>query len=225
MSILHKHWRRCSALVWDVCIIIHGCWHWMSCHVLRKPFLFSLIPPEVLILYLLSLFINYVFYIVGLSCTETWSVALWYQSDSSYNWTYVADYVWVEGDLCEVAMELHNPLPFELKVLNMVSTFSVTTVMLHDGDMVWIHVVWCLACLYCGAFLPTVLFWSCTISFFSLVMDEEDFTSSLFWNWLQRLCHRKLPDMSRHFLNNHICWQKCVPTERWCLATAVPEGT
>jgi hypothetical protein len=29
------------------------------------------------------------------------------------------DYVWVEGDLCEVAMELHNPLPFELKVLNM----------------------------------------------------------------------------------------------------------
>jgi hypothetical protein len=207
MSILHKYWIRCWTLVWDVYIIIHGCYHWMSCHVLIKPFLFSLIPPEVLILYQLSLFIIYVFYIVGLSCTETWSVALWYQSDSSYNWTCVADYVWVEGDLCEVAMELLNPLPFELKVQNMVSTVSVTTLMLHDGDMVWIHVVWCLTCLYCGAFLPTVLFWSCTISFFSLVMDEEDFTSRLFRNWLQRLCHRKLHVMARHFLNNHICWQ------------------
>jgi len=167
-------------------------------------------------------------YIVGLSCTETWNVALWYQSDSSYKWTCVADYVWVEGDLCEVAMELHNPLPFELKVLNMVRTFSVTNVMLHSGDMVWIYVVWWLTCLYCGAFLPTVLFWSfwsCTVSFFSLVTDEENFTSRLFWNKLQRLCHRKLHNMSRHFLNNHICWQKCVPTERWCLATAVPEGT
>ncbi|XP_069696670.1 protein brunelleschi isoform X2 [Periplaneta americana] len=29
------------------------------------------------------------------------------------------DYLWVEGDICEVAMELYNPLPFELKVLNM----------------------------------------------------------------------------------------------------------
>ncbi|KDR24045.1 NIK- and IKBKB-binding protein-like protein [Zootermopsis nevadensis] len=29
------------------------------------------------------------------------------------------DYFWVEGDVCEVAMELYNPLPFELKVLNM----------------------------------------------------------------------------------------------------------
>ncbi|KAJ9597832.1 hypothetical protein L9F63_011327, partial [Diploptera punctata] len=29
------------------------------------------------------------------------------------------DYLWVEGDVCEVAMELYNPLPFELKVLNM----------------------------------------------------------------------------------------------------------
>lgn len=92
----------------------------------------------------------------------------------------VADYVWVEGDLCEVAMELHNPLPFELKVLNMVRTFSVTNVMLHSGDMVWVHVVWWLTCLYCGAFLPTVLFWSCTIWFFSLVMDEEDFTGISF---------------------------------------------
>jgi hypothetical protein len=82
-------------------------------------------------------------YIVGLSCTETWSVAPWYQSDSSYNWKCVADYVWVEGDLCEVAMELHNPLPFELKVLNMVRTFSVPIVMLYSGDMVWIRVVWC----------------------------------------------------------------------------------
>jgi len=164
VSIFHKYWRRCWALVWDVCIIIHGCYHWLSCHVLIKPFLFFLIPPEVLILYLLSLFINYVFYIVGLSCTETWSVALWYQSDSSYNWTCVADYVWVEGDLCEVAMELHNPLPFELKVLNMVSTFTVTNVVLHNGDMLWIHVVWWWICkgLYCGAFLPTVPVWSCT---------------------------------------------------------------
>ena len=48
----------------------------------------------------------------------------------------VADYVWVEGDLCEVAMELYNPLPFELKVLNMVSTFRATNLMLHNGDMV-----------------------------------------------------------------------------------------
>lgn len=129
----------------------------MSCHVLIKPFLFSLIPPEVLILYLLSLFINYVFCTVDLSCTETWSVALWYQSDSSYDWTCVADYVWVEGDLCEVAMELNNPLPFELKVLNMVSTFSVTNVMLHNGDMVWIHVVVNLFVLSCFSTYYTVL--------------------------------------------------------------------
>jgi hypothetical protein len=61
MSILHNYWRRCRTLVWDVCIITHGCYHWMSCHVLIKTFLLSLIPPEVLNLYLLSLFINYVF--------------------------------------------------------------------------------------------------------------------------------------------------------------------
>ncbi|XP_066993209.1 protein brunelleschi [Anabrus simplex] len=29
------------------------------------------------------------------------------------------DYLWVVGDTCEVAMELHNPLPFELNVSNM----------------------------------------------------------------------------------------------------------
>lgn len=40
-----------------------------------------------------------------------------------------ADYLWVEGDVCEVAMELYNPLPFELKVFNMVRYI------LHDkGD-------------------------------------------------------------------------------------------
>lgn len=30
------------------------------------------------------------------------------------------DYVWVEGDLCEVLVKLYNPLPFELKVSDMV---------------------------------------------------------------------------------------------------------
>ncbi|XP_026288363.2 protein brunelleschi isoform X1 [Frankliniella occidentalis] len=29
------------------------------------------------------------------------------------------DYVWVEGDMCEVLLDLYNPLPFELKVSNM----------------------------------------------------------------------------------------------------------
>lgn len=29
------------------------------------------------------------------------------------------DYVWVEGDLCEVLLDVYNPLPFELKVSNM----------------------------------------------------------------------------------------------------------
>lgn len=31
----------------------------------------------------------------------------------------VADYLWVEGDICEVSMQLINPLPFELHVSNM----------------------------------------------------------------------------------------------------------
>lgn len=31
------------------------------------------------------------------------------------------DYVWVEGDLCEVNVKLYNPLPFELKVSDMVN--------------------------------------------------------------------------------------------------------
>lgn len=30
-----------------------------------------------------------------------------------------ADYLWVEGDICEVSMQLINPLPFELHVSNM----------------------------------------------------------------------------------------------------------
>ena len=114
--------------------------------------------------------------------------------------------------MCEVAMELHNPLPFELKVLNMVSTFSVRNVMFCKS-------------LYFGAFLPTVLFLSRTVSLFSLFMDEEDLTYRLFLKQPQRLCHRKLCVMSRHFLNNHKCWQKCVPTERWCLETAGLKAT
>lgn len=31
----------------------------------------------------------------------------------------VTDYLWVEGDICEVSMQLINPLPFELHVSNM----------------------------------------------------------------------------------------------------------
>jgi hypothetical protein len=79
----------------------------------------------------------------------------------------------------------------------------------------------------CTVVLFYVLYWSglAPHHFFSLVMNEEDLTSRLFWNQLQSLCHRKLYDMSRHFLNNQIYWQKCDPTERWCLAIAVPEGT
>lgn len=31
----------------------------------------------------------------------------------------IIDYLWVEGDICEVSMQLINPLPFELHVSNM----------------------------------------------------------------------------------------------------------
>lgn len=31
------------------------------------------------------------------------------------------DFKWVEGDVCEVALQVFNPLPFELKVTHMVS--------------------------------------------------------------------------------------------------------
>lgn len=31
----------------------------------------------------------------------------------------ITDYLWVEGDICEVSMQLINPLPFELHVSNM----------------------------------------------------------------------------------------------------------
>lgn len=33
---------------------------------------------------------------------------------------FIADFKWVEGDVCEVALQVFNPLPFELKVTHMV---------------------------------------------------------------------------------------------------------
>ena len=38
------------------------------------------------------------------------------------------DVMWVEGDLGEVSMEVYNPLPFELKVSQMVSSVVLLTV-------------------------------------------------------------------------------------------------
>lgn len=38
-----------------------------------------------------------------------------------------ADFQWVESDICEVALQVYNPMPFELKVSNMVRSkyFSI----------------------------------------------------------------------------------------------------
>lgn len=33
------------------------------------------------------------------------------------------DFQWVQGDVCEVQLMVYNPMPFELRVENMVCTF------------------------------------------------------------------------------------------------------
>ena len=43
------------------------------------------------------------------------------------------DVMWVEGDLGEVSMEVYNPLPFELKVSQMVSSVVLLTVVPRIG--------------------------------------------------------------------------------------------
>ena len=32
----------------------------------------------------------------------------------------ISDFKWVEGDICEVVMQAYNPMPFELRITNMV---------------------------------------------------------------------------------------------------------
>jgi hypothetical protein len=173
----------------------------MSCNQLTKPFLLYLIPPDVLLLHLLLPFINYIFYIVGLSCTETWSVALktecvlqimcgWRETCVRWPWSCIT----------------HCHLNWKYWIW-WVPFFSVANVMLQNVVMVWIPVVWWCTCigLYCGASLPFVLFWSCTVWFLTLFVDEEGLTSRLLWKWIQRLCRRKSHVVSRHFLNNHKC--------------------
>lgn len=36
-----------------------------------------------------------------------------------------SDFDWVEGDVCEVILDLENPMPFELKVASMVCCMSL----------------------------------------------------------------------------------------------------
>ncbi len=37
----------------------------------------------------------------------------------------VAEFQWVQGDVCEVQLMVYNPMPFELRVENMVSLHSL----------------------------------------------------------------------------------------------------
>lgn len=38
------------------------------------------------------------------------------------------DFQWVQGDVCEVQLMVYNPMPYELRVENMVGTFLYTQV-------------------------------------------------------------------------------------------------
>lgn len=62
---------------------------------------------------------------------------------SSYNLLCVLfliiEFKWVEGDVCEVALQVFNPLPFELKVTHMVSNLSCFSRFLHLHCRIILH--------------------------------------------------------------------------------------
>lgn len=102
------------------------------------------------------------------------------------------DFQWVQGDVCEVQLMVYNPMPYELRVENMVGRFM--TLNLNKCTIIMVKYQSTESSCYSNTFLIILVFsYSCLLSYPTLKSFFFLTVSKWVWEWLHLIVRALLP--------------------------------